>query len=77
MKCERCNRPARTHGLCATHYQRERRGADLDAPLQPRGTVRISLRLPAPMLAGLRRAAPHGLPSLLREILTAWLARRR
>lgn len=31
-----CERPSRTRGLCAAHYQRLRNGYDLEQPFQPR-----------------------------------------
>jgi hypothetical protein len=78
---DECGKPARAAGLCPTHYQRQRRGKALEAPL--RGEVAplapVSFRASAAVLEALEaEASARQLEKsdVIREVLEGWAARR-
>jgi hypothetical protein len=59
-----CGRRAVALGLCATCYQRQRRGG----AARLTGLVRVSVRLPLEVVARLRRH-PRGIAAAIRELV--------
>ena len=69
----RCSRPARAKSLCATHYQRQRRGGDLSQPVQPRGLTLVGeLRVSPRCAERLDRMGGGSRVAAARAVLEAW-----
>lgn len=71
-----CDRPKAAKGLCTAHYQRQLRGASLDGPLAPRGTVEVHVRFPPDVITKLKDACTRHrltLSELVRQIVTQHL----
>ena len=78
--CTICDKPARAKGYCWAHYQRARRGVELEAPLRDRDRPVVSTRVARETKNALDTAAnERGVPlyRVVAEILDAWAGVKR